>query len=129
MKTQEQKQTEVLNYFNETPKHLFVTNTGVMFKIMTFKVEDVLYYSKLVITKDKASIETREAFKYGMGLKQEWKHHFFPSYLGVKSIPHFKKMRTIVGNLSKNLTIDNQKNQEYLDKLIEINKFFEVETN
>lgn len=41
----------------------------------------------------------------------------------------FMRIKISETNLSKNLTIDNEKNQEYLDKLIEINKFFEVETN
>jgi hypothetical protein len=127
MKTQEQKQTEVLNYFNETSKHLFVTNTGVMFKIMTFKLEDVLYYSKLVITKDKASIETREAFKYGMGLKQTWKHHFFPNYLGVKSTPHFIRFNEIESYLKGKLTSDNVKNQSLVDEAIKTFGLFEIE--
>jgi hypothetical protein len=128
MKTTEQKQAEVLNYFDKTSQHLFVTKQGVIFKIITHKHEDKLYYSKLVINKDKFTIETREAFKYGMGLKQSWKHSFFPDYLEIKSIKHFKKFRTIENNLFGSLTTDNTKNQEVLDKLVTGYKFFEIET-
>lgn len=128
MKTQEQKEQEVLNYFDKTSQHLFVTNEGVMFKIIAFKHEDKLYYSKLVINKDKATITTKEAFKWGVGLKQHWKHTFFPDYLEIKAIKHFNKFRTIDSNLFGSLTPDNEKNQERLNKLIEIYKFFEEET-
>lgn len=128
MKTQEQKEQEVLNYFDKTSQHLFVTNEGVMFKIIAFKHEDKLYYSKLVINKDKATITTKEAFKWGVGLKQHWKHTFFPDYLEIKAIKHFNKFRTIDSNLFASLTPDNEKNQERLNKLIEIYKFFEEET-
>jgi len=128
MKTQEQKQNEVLNYFDKTSQHLFVTNYNEMFKIITFKHEDKLYYSKLVISGSKAKITTREAFKWGVGLKQHWKHTFFPSYLKTKSIKHFKKFIQIESNLSSLLTPDDEKNQKSLDKLIEIYKFFEEET-
>lgn len=128
MKSQETKEQEVLNYFDKTSQHLFVTNEGVIFKITTFKHEDKLYYSKLVINKNKATITTRQAFQWGMGLKQSWKHTFFPDYLEIKAIKHFKKFRRIEYNLFDSLTPDNEKNQERLDKLIEAYKFFEEET-
>jgi hypothetical protein len=125
MKTQEQKEQEVLNYFDKTSQHLFVTNDGVIFKIITFKHEDKTYYSKLVINKGKATITTRQPFQWGMGLKQSWKHTFFPDYLEIKAIKHFNKFRTIEFNLFFRLSPDNEKNQDSLDKLIEMYKFFE----
>lgn len=127
MKTQEQKEQEVLNYFEKTSQHLFITNEGVIFKIIPFKHEDKFYYSKLTINKGKATITTREAFKWGMGLKQHWKHTFFPNDLKIKSIKHFNKFMTIYANLFEHLTPDNEKNQDTLNKLIEMYKFFEEE--
>lgn len=128
MKTQEQKEQEVLNYFDKTSQHLFVTNEGVVFKITTFKHEDKLYYSKLVINKNKATITTRQAFQWGTGLKQSWKHTFFPDYLEIKAIKHFKKFRKIEANLFSRLTPDNEKNQDTLNKLIEMYEFFDEGT-
>ena len=127
MKTQEQKEKEVFNYFNNTSQHLFITNENVIFKIIPFKYEDTFYYSKLVISKGKVTITTKEAYKWGIGLKQQWKHTFFPDYLKIKSIKHYNKFDKIYSNLIGLLTPDNVENQKSLDKLVEIYKFFEEE--
>lgn len=128
MKTEEQKNQEVFNYFDKTSQHLFVTNQGAIFKIIPFKHDGKDYYSELVIKKDKLTITTKETFKWGIGLKQHWKHTLFPDYLKVKSIKHFKRFTTIYSNLLGLLTPDNVQNQKSLDKLVEIYKFFEEET-
>ena len=129
MKTIEQKQTEVLNYFDKTSQHLFMTKSGIIFKILTFKHEDKLYYVKLIIKKDYMVTETREVFKYGMRLKQEWKHSFFPDDAEIKSIKHFKRFREIESNFIGKLSIDNDENQKVISGLTKDFKFFETEVN
>lgn len=127
MKTIEQKQAEVLNYFDKTSQHLFITKSGMIFKILTFKHEDKLYYVKLIIRKDDILTETREAFKYGMGLKQEWKRSFFQDDLEIKAIKHFKKFREIECEFIANMTIDNLMNQKLINEVAKGSKFFELE--
>ena len=127
MKTQEQKKAEVLNYFHKTSQHLFVTEQGMMFKIIPFEKEGVLYYSKLIIGKDTMKIETHELFKWGVRWKSNYKLDLFPDYLNIKSIKHFNKLRTILIQLNGSLTPDNVRNKEVIDKLVKGYKYFEIE--
>ena len=126
MKTQEQKQIEILNYFTKTSQHLFVTEQGIMFKIKSFEHEGILYYSKLVINKDSIKITTDKVGNASNGwVKQDYKHRFFPDYLNIKSIKHFKKLNTILVNMI--YTPNDVENQRVLDILVKTYKFFEVE--
>ena len=130
MKTQEQKKAEVLNYFHKTSQHLFVTEQGMMFKIIPFEKEGVLYYSKLIIGKDTMKIETHELFKWGVRWKSNYKLDLFPDFLNIKSIKHFNKLKWIIALLGLGeytLTPNDVNNQKLLDKLILRFKFFEIE--
>jgi len=125
MKSQEQKEREVLNYLDKTSQHLFVTKQGVMFKIITFKQEGELYYSQFIIKKDTIKVVTNKV-KLNR-FKRSYKDELFESYLEIKSIRMFKKLYDLLKNITLDLGKDDVKNQERLDKLVEHYKFFEKE--
>jgi len=128
MKTVEQKQLEVKNYLTKTEQHLFKTKKGDMFKIIPFEVDGELHVCKVTISKDgEVSSKVRKVFIYEYDIiKQSWKHRYFPVSIYQKedavAIKHFKTINKLFSFLHGNLTINDGKNVEYMNKVIELYK-------
>jgi hypothetical protein len=128
MKTIEQKQLEVKNYLTTSEQHLFKTNKGDLFKIIPFEVDGVLHVCKVTIKKDGTmTSKVKKVFTYESdNIKQNWKNYFFYKSCYVNeeaiAIKHFKGIRTFFSNLYGNLTINDEKNVEYMNKLVDVYK-------
>ncbi len=128
MKTVEQKQLEVKNYLTKTQLHLFKTKKDELFKIIPFEVDGELHVCKIKISKDGVvSSKVRKVFTYEYDIiKATWKERFFTKSFYEKedviAIKHFKAINKFFGFLHGNLTINDVKNVEYMDKIIEAYK-------
>lgn len=128
MKTVEQKQLEVKNYLTKSELHLFKNKKSELFKIIPFEVDGELYVTKITIKSDNTvESKVRKVFKYSSDdLKRTWKDYFFfKSYYHndeAVSIKHFKTINKFFSFLHGNLTIDDVKNVEYMNKVIELYK-------
>jgi hypothetical protein len=128
MKTVEQKQLEVKNYLTKTELHLFKNKKSELFKIIPFEVDGELYVTKITIKSDNTvESKVRKVFRYEYyDLKSVWKAIFFPSSIYEKedviAIKHFKTINKFFGFLHGNLTIDDGKNVEYMNKVIDLHK-------
>jgi hypothetical protein len=128
MKTIEQKQVEVKNYLTKSELHLFKNKKSELFKIIPFEVDGELYVTKITIKSDNTvESKVRKVFKYGSDdLKRTWKDYFFfKSYYHndeAVSIKHFKTINTFFSYLHGNLTTDDEKNVEYMNKIIDLKK-------
>lgn len=125
MKTVEQKQLEVKNYLTKTELHLFKNKKSELFKIIPFEVDGELYVTKITIKSDNTvESKVRKVFRNEYyDLKSVWKYIFFPSSIyekeNVIAIKHFKTINKFFSFLHGNLTIDDVKNVEYMNKIIE----------
>ena len=123
MKTKEQVSTEINNYLNKTSNHLFITESGHMYKIQSFEREGKLYYATITLGKGFVSINVKEALNdrtyswYGNNSLDVLKNVVFPSYQKSKSIPYFKKMRELVTELMSEIQIDNTLNKDLVEKI------------
>jgi hypothetical protein len=123
MKTQEQVSIEIKNYLNKTSNHLFVTESGHMYKIQSFEREAKLYYAAITLGKGVVSINVKEALHdrtyawYGNNSLDVLKAVVFPSYQKSKSIPYFKKMRELMTELMAEIQIDNSLNKDLVEKI------------
>lgn len=88
MKTTEQIKSEVVNYLNNTSKHLFVNEKGEFFRVI---VEGNNY---IVINGDRSSTYNidEQISWYGVNAKNVIKHNLFLNR-NLKSIKNFKTMR------------------------------------
>jgi len=128
MKTIEQKQLEVKNYLTKTELHLFKNKKSELFKIIPFEVDGELYVTKITIKSDNTvESKVRKVFRNEYyDLKSVWKSIFFPSSIYEKedviAIKHFKVINKFFSHLHGNLTTDDNKNVEYMNKIIEAYK-------
>ena len=123
MKTQEQVSIEINNYLNKASNHLFVTESGHMYKIQTFEREGKRYYATITLGKGFVSINVKEALNdrtyswYGNNSLDVLKNVVFPSYQKSKSIPYFKKMRELMTGLMSEIQVDNSLNKDLVEKI------------
>lgn len=103
MKTQEELIKETKDYLNKSSQHLFVVNDNILMKVIPFTKEDIDYYAKLTIIKDKVYLEVHKNY----GFKWSAKNILFPSYVKTKSIPYFKKMRELVKMVEAEISVTN----------------------
>jgi hypothetical protein len=128
MKTIEQKQVEVKNYLTKSELHLFKNKKSELFKIIPFEVDGELYVTKITIKSDNTvESKVRKVFRYGSDdLKRSWKDYFFFKSIYVNdeavSIKHFNAINIFFGYLRGNLTTDDEKNVEYMNKIIDLKK-------
>jgi len=121
-KTKQQIETEVSNYLNKTSKHLFVTESGYYYKIITFKRNEKEYYATLLFNNDNFQINDQEIVSdnyynyYGNNTTNMIKHMLFPEYYKTKSIPFFKKMKNLIKEIEQEITSDNTTNKALIDK-------------
>lgn len=122
-KTKQQIETEVTTYLDKTSKHLFITESGYFYTVITMKQNDKLYYVTIMIGKGQVQLNVREAVSdsnfnyYGNNTTNMVKVALFPEYYKAQSIPYFKKMRNLVEEISKEVSIDNTKNQALIEKI------------
>lgn len=123
MKTQEQVSIEINNYLNKASNHLFITESGHMYKIQTFEREGKRYYATITLGKGFVSINVKEALNdrtyswYGNNSLDVLKNVVFPSYQKSKSIPYFKKMRELMTGLMSEIQVDNSLNKDLVEKI------------
>ena len=101
MKTLEQSIKETQDYVTKSAEHLFVVNDNILTKVIAFTKDDVGYYAKLTIVKDKVYLDVYK----NRGLKWEAKNWLFPVYVKTKSIPYFKKMRELVKMIESEISV------------------------
>jgi hypothetical protein len=124
-KTKQQILNEAKAYLTKTSKHLFVTADGYMYKIETFEEQGKLYYATIFMGNGKVIINVKEAvsdrqYAYaGSNTLGILKQELFPTYYKAKSLPYFKKMRGIIGDLMSAIKVDNLANTELAEKLKE----------
>lgn len=122
-KTKSQLEKEALAYLTKTSKHVFVTESGHLYKIVPFVSEGVNYYATIHIGKDNVVISTKEVLSdrqfayYGNNSLNVLKASLFPRYNKAKSIPNFKRMREFVELIMKDLKTDSKSNQELSAKI------------
>jgi len=124
MKTTEQIKTEVVNYLNNTSKHLFVTTKGDFYKVL---VEGNNF---IVINGDKASTYDIDQYIswYGANAKCVIKHKLFliPSYTSlnypatnsnkIRSIKNFKTMNEKISTIKE--SISGKTDKDEITKLV-----------
>lgn len=102
MKTQEQKTQEVLDYAKKTSKHLFkVKNKFLKNILITHK--DTQYMVRLFISENGKVESTVKDMGY-MIVKEDIKYYAAPSWLDIKSVKYFKKIKNLINELEKGLT-------------------------
>lgn len=123
-KTKQQIVNEAKAYLEKTSRHLFVTGTqGSLYKIIPLEVDGELYFTTIIFRKDSVFISVRKAisdndFKYhGNNGLNVLKKCIFPDYYKTKSIPNFKKMKTLVGDIMSEISIDDKTNLVLADKI------------
>jgi len=128
MKTIEEKQLEVKNYLTKSELHLFKNKKSELFKIIPFEVNGELYVTKITIKSDNTvESKVRKVFRNEYyDLKSVWKAIFFPSSIYEKedviAIKHFNAINIFFSYLRGNLTTDDEKNVEYMNKIIDLKK-------
>ena len=122
-KTKEEIVKEVVAYLEKTAKHVFITETGHMYKIVMFKHNDKDYYATLLIGKDQIQINVREIVSdndfnyYRDNFPNLVKQTLFPIYYKAKSIPNFKKIRKLVEEIIPQLSSDRTSNLALANRL------------
>ena len=106
MKTQEQIKSEVINYLENTSKHLFATKTDSLYKVILDKESDRF----IVINGDRVSLyNIGDYIKwYGVNAKGVIKHIIFLNK-ELKSIKNFKAMRLKVDKIKSLIKSDMTK--------------------
>lgn len=131
-KTKSQIEKKALAYLTKTSNHVFVTESGYLYKIIPFVSEGTNYYATIYIGKDSVVINTKEVLSdrqfayYGNNSLNVLKGLLFPKYDKTKSIPNFKKMREFVALISNDLKVDSKSNKELSDKIKDKIKEFEL---
>jgi len=121
LKSKQQIENEVETYLNKTAQHLFVTESGYLYKIIPYRNEGELYYVVITMGKGQVNIRINKAVSdssynyYGNGTLSVVKDVLFPPYTKAKSIPNFKKMRVLVEEIKKELKVSD--NDKLIDKI------------
>lgn len=122
-KTQEQIFNEINAYITKTSKHLFSVNDK-LFTFVPFKDGSQTGYATIIVGKDSLNITARlmvtdSSFQwYGNNYPNVIKNTCFPSGQNVSSIPYFKKMKSLIAEITPQLTLDNLKNKDLADKCL-----------
>lgn len=125
MKTKEQVLKLASAYLSKTSQHLFTTEDGKFFKIETIEQDGKLYYVTIKIG-DKVVVNVQEvvsemSFKfYGNNTLNVMKGNLFPQHTKIKSIPYFKKMKSLIKEIMVDVSTDNKKNLLLSDIFVNI---------
>lgn len=113
IKSKEQIINEAKAYLTKTAKHLFVTEKGYYYTIQTFERDGKQYYATFMLNDKEVLINVVEAvtdasYKYhennSFGIM---KTNLFPLYYKAKSIPFFKKMKSIINDAIVEIKVNN----------------------
>lgn len=124
-KTKSQTEKEAMAYLTKTSLHVFKTNNGYLYKIITFESEGKRYYATIMLGNDKVLINTQEVVSdrqfayYGNNTLNVLKSSLFPDWYKTQSIPNFKKMRALVAEIQKEIKVDSKSNAVLAEKLKE----------
>lgn len=123
VKTKEVVVNQVENYLNTASKHLFVTASGHLYKVLPLTKDGKLYTLTIMLGKDQVLLNISESVTdsmynwYGNSTANIIKRSLFPEYYKTKSIPNFKKMRILVNEIVSEIKYDNNSNKALIDKL------------
>lgn len=123
-----QQATELLiNYFTKTSNHLFLINDNTYYKLELVNENGKYYVVKYLITDGKAKISVSDLLTdaffeyYKNDSISVTKDKYFPNFNKTKSIPYFKKMRTLIADLSSQIKMDTRIKYE-LPVLVDLSK-------
>ena len=122
-KTQLQITKEAMAYLTKTSLHLFKTNDGYLYKIITLEREGKQYYATIMLGNGKVLINTQEVVSdrqfayYGNNTLSVLKSTLFPDWYKTESLPNFKKMRALVAEIELEIKVDSKSNAELAEKL------------
>lgn len=122
-KTKLQIEKEALAYLTKTSLHVFKTNSGYLYKIITFENEGKHYYATIMLGNGKVLINTQEVLSdrqfayYGNNSINVLKSSLFPTWYKTQSIPNFKKMRALIAEFKNEIKVDNKSNTELAEKM------------
>lgn len=122
LKTKQQIETQVKNYLEKTSRHLFVTESGYLYKIVPLYKDNKTYYATIMVGNGQLLINVKEAVTdsqytwYGNNTAHVIKRNVFPEYYKAKSIPYFKRMRDFLDEMNPQIKLDNKANQELAEK-------------
>ncbi len=111
MKTLENTNVEqkVLAYLNRTAKHLFITENGEFYKVLTYKDKQGRWNFTAITFdgEDKCNIRTvglnYYIAEYGTNAKNVIKGMVFPDWFNTSAIPNFKLMKGKMYDVHKKL--------------------------
>lgn len=132
LKTKEEVVNQVETYLNKTANHLFVTESGHLYKVLPLRKDGKLYCVTITMGKGQVVLNISEAvsdYVYqncGNGTANVIKNNLFPEYYKAKSIPNFRKMRKLVEEIIPNIKFENNANKELTEKIKERLPEFEV---
>ena len=124
-KTKSQIEKEAMAYLTKTSNHVFKTNDGYLYKIITLNHEGKNYYATIMLGNGKVLINTQEVVSdrqfayYGNNTLSVLKSSLFPSWYKTQSIPNFKKMKALIADIEKEIKVDNKSNQPLAEKFKE----------
>lgn len=122
-KSKDQIEKQVEAYLNKTSNHLFLLDNGYLLKVITLSDEGNLYYATIMIKKDQVHLTVQPMVTdnqirwYGNNTANVIKKSIFPQYYKAKSIPYFKRMRTLVSEIKSEINLDNSKNKSLIEKI------------
>jgi hypothetical protein len=136
-KTKQEIDTQVAQYLNKAKLHLYVTETGYLYKILPMEKDGKMYITTLMIGKENVIINTSEAvsdYMYktnGNGTANVVKKGLFPDYYKTKSIPNFKRMKALIEEIKGEINLNNNLNKDLIEKIkikvVELELFKEKE--
>lgn len=122
-KTKSQMEKEAIAYLTKTSLHVFKTNDGYLYKIITFESEGKRYYATIMLGNGKVLINTKEVLSdrqfayYGNNSISVLKSSLFPDWYKTQSIPNFKKMRALVAEIQLEIKVDSVSNALLAEKI------------
>lgn len=123
-KTKEQVEQEILAYTIKSGKHLFITEGGDLFKVLTFKIGESWYYTTMLFGNNKPVVNVREIlsdndYRWSSQPLHVRKNNLFPEGHGMKSIPNFKAVRQVYKDIEVGIQSSTLINPDIAKKLIE----------
>lgn len=132
LKIKEQVVSQVESYLNKTTNHLFVTESGYLYKVLPLTKDGKLYTVTIMMGKGQVLLTINESVSdntykyYGNATANIVKKSLFPDYYKTKSIPNFRKMRVLVEEIVSEIKYDDNANKTLIDKLKKKLPEFEV---
>ncbi len=122
-KTKQEIITQVEQYLDKTTLHLYVTESGHLYKILPLYNEGKLYIATIMIGKDNVIINTKEAVTdymyktYGNGTANVIKKGLFPDYYKTKSIPNFKRFKNLIDEIKADIKFTSIDNKDLINMI------------